>query len=161
MDITNYTVMMSSDDIAHTFKRHGDAQAEAKSGQIAVTPDSLSLLTVVISNPDSVEADSRTDGRGRPVLLFRKYIDGNYVAVEAVSDSKKTISTDTMYIQKKNPHVAEYNAFVSESPVHNTQSDLPQGSSRTASVSDDIDEPARSGSTGQSPPRQTRPRRPV
>ena len=152
MDITNYTVMMSSDDIAHTFKRHGDAQAEAKSGQIAVTPDSLSLLTEVISNPDSVEADSRTDGRGRPVLLFRKYIDGNYVAVEAVSDSKKTISTDTMYIQKKNPHVAEYNAFVSESPVHNTQSDLPQGSSRTASVSDDTDVPARSGSTGQSPP---------
>ena len=151
MDITNYTVMMSSDDIAHTFKRHGDAQAEAKSGQIAVTPDSLSLLTEVISNPDSVEADSRTDGRGRPVLLFRKYIDGNYVAVEAVSDSKKTISTDTMYIQKKNPHVAEYNAFVSESPVHNTQSDLPQGSSRTASVSDDTDVPARSGSTGQSP----------
>lgn len=152
MDITNYTVMMSSDDIAHTFKRHGDAQAEAKSGQIAVTPDSLSLLTEVISNPDSVEADSRTDGRGRPVLLFRKYIDGNYVAVEAVSDSKKTISTDTMYIQKKNPHVAEYNAFVSESPVHNTRSDLPQGSSRTASVSDDTDVPARSGSTGQSPP---------
>ena len=152
MDITNYTVMMSSDDIAHTFKRHGDAQAEAKSGQIAVTPDSLSLLTEVISNPDSVEADLRTDGRGRPVLLFRKYIDGNYVAVEAVSDSKKTISTDTMYIQKKNPHVAEYNAFVSESPVHNTQSDLPQGSSRTASVSDDTDVPARSGSTGQSPP---------
>lgn len=152
MDITNYTVMMSSDDIAHTFKRHGDAQAEAKSGQIAVTPDSLSLLTEVISNPDSVEADSRTDGRGRPVLLFRKYIDGNYVAVDAVSDSKKTISTDTMYIQKKNPHVAEYNAFVSESPVHNTQSDLPQGSSRTASVSDDTDVPARSGSTGQSPP---------
>lgn len=129
MDITNYTVMMSSDDIAHTFKRHGDAQAEAKSGQIAVTPDSLSLLTGVISNPDSVEADSRTDGRGRPVLLFRKYIDGNYVAVEAVSDSKKTISTDTMYIQKKNPHVAEYNTFVAESPVHNAQSDLPQGSS--------------------------------
>ncbi len=152
MDITNYTVMMSSDDIAHTFKRHGDAQAEAKSGQIAVTPDSLSLLTEVISNPDSVEADSHTDGRGRPVLLFRKYIDGKYVAVEAVSDSKKTISTDTMYIQKKNPHVAEYNAFVSESPVHNTQSDLPQGSSRTASVSDDTDVPARSGSTGQSPP---------
>ena len=57
-----------------------------------------------------------------------------------------------MYIQKKNPHVAEYNAFVSESPVHNTQSDLPQGSSRTASVSDDTDVPARSGSTGQSPP---------
>mgnify|MGYP004640851549 CR=1 FL=1 len=129
MDITNYTVMMSSDDIAHTFKRHGDAQAEAKSGQIAVTPDSLSLLTEVISNPDSVDLSANTDTRGRPVLLFKKYIDGNYVAVEAVSDSKKTISTDTMYIQKKNPHVTEYNAFGSESPVHNAQSDLPQGSS--------------------------------
>ncbi len=129
MDISNYTVMVSSDDIVHTFKRHGDAQSEAKHGQIAVTPDSLSLLTEVISKPDSVEMDSHTDGRGRPVLLFRKYIDGNYVAVEAVSDSRKTISTDTMYIQKKNPHVTEYNTFVAESPVHNAQSDLPQGSS--------------------------------
>ena len=130
MDITNYTVMMSSDDVVHTFKRHGDAQSEAKHGQVAVTPDSLSLLTEVISNPDSIDTDLRTDGRGRPVLLFKKYIDGNYVAVEAVSDSKKTISTDTMYIQKKNPHVTEYNASVSESPVHNAQSDLPQGSSK-------------------------------
>lgn len=129
MDISNYTVMVSSDDVVHTFKRHGDAQSEAKHGQIAVTPDSLSLLTEVISKPDSVEMDSHTDGRGRPVLLFRKYIDGNYVAVEAVSDSRKTISTDTMYIQKKNPHVTEYNTFVAESPVHNAQSDLPQGSS--------------------------------
>lgn len=129
MDISDYTVMMSSDDVAHTFKRHGSAKAEADSGQIAVTPDSLSLLTEVISAPDSVDLSAHSDTRGRPVLLFKKYIDGNYVAVEAVSDSRKTISTDTMYIQKKNPHVTEYNAFFDESPVHNTQSDLPQGSS--------------------------------
>ena len=129
MDISDYTVMMSSDDVAHTFKRHGSAKAEADSGQIAVTPDSLSLLTEVISAPDSVDLSAHSDTRGRPVLLFKKYIDGNYVAVEAVSDSRKTISTDTMYIQKKNPHVTEYNAFFYESPVHNAQSDLPQGSS--------------------------------
>jgi hypothetical protein len=129
MDISDYTVMMSSDDVAHTFKRHGSAKAEADSGQIAVTPDSLSLLTEVISAPDSVDLSAHSDTRGRPVLLFKKYIDGNYVAVEAVSDSRKTISTDTMYIQKKNPHVTEYNAFFDESPVHNAQSDLPQGSS--------------------------------
>ena len=129
MDISDYTVMMSSDDIAHTFKHHGDASSEASRGQIAVTPDSLSILTEVIGNPDSVIADTKTDKRGRPVLLFSKYIDGNYVAVEAVSDGKKTISTDTMYIQKKNPLDTEYNASGAGSPVRNAQSDLPQGSS--------------------------------
>lgn len=53
---------------------------------------------------------------------------------------------------KKNPHDTEYNAFGSKSPVHNTLSDLPQGSPKIASALSETDVPAQSGSKGQSPP---------
>lgn len=145
MNISDYTVIMSSDDVLHTFKKHGDVKREADRGQIAVTPDSLSLLTEVLSAPDSVKASPKLDERGRKILVFSKYLDGNYVAVEAVTDNRKTISTDTMYIQKKNPQ-AGYNASASESPVHNVRNGLPQGS-----FTDNIAQPIESVNTQNSP----------
>lgn len=135
VNITGYNAILPSDAVRHMFKHHGDAAAEQKRGQIALTEENAALLTEVLANPDKVTLSERKDERGRTVLLFEKQVGNNYITAQAVSDGTHSIQTDTLYIQKKkNSQDTEYyNAALSSDPAHNARS-VPSQSSSVNSI---------------------------
>lgn len=134
VDITGYNAVLPSDAVRHIFRNHGNAQREASRGQIAVSPESVAQIATVLSSPDNVRLSDQTDSRGRRMLLFEKAIGNLYVTAQAVTDGTKSLSTDTLYIRKRNSQDTGYNAE-NNSPVHNAQSVPPQSSYRGAPAS--------------------------
>lgn len=92
MRLDNYNIVLTS-----WFENsHADAEKEAKRGQIAVTPEMIADLPEIISSYDRVLDAGKTQ-QGKPVLQFEKEINGKRVAIEYVSDKKKSLTVQTMY----------------------------------------------------------------
>lgn len=129
IDIQGYTAILPSEAVRHIFKNHGSEQTEAPRGQVPVTERSAALISTVLSKPDRVYLSEKPDARGRTTLIFEKDIGNYFITAQAVTEGKKALTTDTLYIKKKNSQGAEFNAGVSASPEQNVQNDLPQSSS--------------------------------
>lgn len=130
VDVTGYTAILPGSSVQHIFNRHGNVQTEAARGQQAVTAEDIALIPQVLSTPDSVTLSEEADAMGRPVLLFSKQIGGTYITAQAVTDGRKALTTNTLWIQKKkNPLVTTSDADVSADPAHNVQNVPPSGSS--------------------------------
>lgn len=129
VDIQGYTAILPSEAVRHIFKNHGSEQTEAPRGQVPVTERSAALISTVLSKPDRVYLSEKLDARGRTTLVFEKDIGNYFITAQAVTEGKKALTTDTLYIKKKNSQGAEFNAGVSASPEQNVQNDLPQSSS--------------------------------
>ena len=105
VDITGYSIVIRSDNIAKIFKDHG-TNKEYKRGQIPVTADDIAMIPRIISEADYIERTQDTDG-GKPAIRFEKTIKGKNVIIEYVSDKRKILYTQTMWINKKNPATTE------------------------------------------------------
>lgn len=105
VDITGYSIVIRSDNIAKIFKDHG-TDKEYKRGQIPVTANDIAMIPRIISEADYIERTQDTEG-GKPALRFEKAIKGKSVIIEYVSDKRKILYTQTMWINKKNPATTE------------------------------------------------------
>lgn len=132
-NIEGYGVMINGDDIRHITKNHGDEAAEELRGQSAATADAIAQIPRVISEPDNVYPSSTKDGKGRKALVFEKKIGDTYVTVQGVSNGKRLLQTDTLYIQKERARRSQDTMPDAESavPVINVRNELPQGSSES------------------------------
>lgn len=129
LDISGYSAILTSDQVRHIMRSHGKQAKEQSRGQIAVTPDNMTVIADILANPDSVARSETTDGQGRPAILFQKQIGDNYVTVQGFSKGKKVLMTDTLYIQKrKNPQAVPTDA-TNSGPGDNVQTRTPLGSS--------------------------------
>lgn len=134
-DISGYNAVLSSDNVRHIIKRHGDPILETARGQVMVTAEDIALIPEVLAAPDNVYLSDKTDSRGRPVIVFEKLIGDNFVTMQAVSDGTHSIQTDTIFKQKKSSQGTEYyNADENADPAHNARSVPPQSSSIDTSV---------------------------
>lgn len=134
-DISGYNAVLSSDNVRHIIKRHGDPILETARGQVMVTAEDIALIPEVLAAPDAVYLSGKTDSRGRPVIVFEKLIGNNFVTMQAVSDGTHSIQTDTIFKQKKSSQGTEYyNADENADPAHNARSVPPQSSSIDTSV---------------------------
>lgn len=134
-DISGYNAVLSSDNVRHIIKRHGDPILETARGQVMVTAEDIALIPEVLAAPDAVYLSGKTDSRGRPVIVFEKLIGDNFVTMQAVSDGTHSIQTDTIFKQKKSSQGTEYyNADENADPAHNARSVPPQSSSIDTSV---------------------------
>lgn len=132
-NIEGYGVMINGDDIRHITKNHGDEAAEELRGQSAATADAIAQIPRVISEPNNVYPSSTKDGKGRKALVFEKKIGDMYVTVQGVSNGKRLLQTDTLYIQKERARRSQDTMPDAESavPVINVRNELPQGSSES------------------------------
>ena len=130
IDIRGKTALINSDDIRHIIREHGDPVKEEKRGQIAVTPEDIAQIPTILASPDRVTASPKPDGKGRQTLLFEKEIGGNYVTVQAISEGKNSLQTDTLYIQKRSSQNTGHNAGDMSGPVNNARSEPLQSSSK-------------------------------
>ena len=149
LNISGYTAVIHGDSVRHMFKNHGDAQAEAARGQVALTPETAANIPQVLSSPDRVSLSGNTDARGLPTLLFEKRIGDYYITAQAVADGTHSLQTDTLYIRKKGPQDTVSNTGDTAGPEHNVRNVPPQGPSSYNSI-------ISSGSDSVKNPRPTR-----
>ncbi len=138
VDVTGYNAVLPGDSVQHIFKKHGDSKTETLRGQRAVTANDIALIPQVMAAPDSVALSGETDARGRIVILFSKKIGDTFATAQAVSDGRKTLSTDTLWIKKEGPTDTGYNVDKTVNPVHNAQG-VPSSEPSSDIVSQTID----------------------
>lgn len=139
LNISGYTAVIHGDSVRHMFKNHGDAQAEAARGQVALTPETAASIPRVLSSPDRVYLSEKSDARGLPTLIFEKQIGDHYITAQAVADGTHSLQTDTLYIRKKGPQDTVSNTDDTASPEHNVRNVPPQGPSINFTISQGSD----------------------
>lgn len=105
ISVDGKSVVLSSDDIRHIFKQHGDAKSEATRGQEAITIDNFSDVMEAIFSPDSVT--SSTDKSGVVSLVFTREAENKTTAVTISSDKKKALTLKSAWITKKGQHISQ------------------------------------------------------
>lgn len=95
IDVKGYSVTLDSSYIKHIDKRH--IQNSAKRIPLAV--DDLSLIPTIISDYDSIE--SKIFDNGEKQLVFKKKIGNEYLVATMVSNRKKRLIVQSLYITKK------------------------------------------------------------
>lgn len=70
---TGFAVVLENGTARHTLRRHGDATAEARRGQLAVAEDDLVLMPQLLCEFDTVEPAEATK-QGTPQVRFHKRI---------------------------------------------------------------------------------------
>lgn len=96
ISVTGYAVVLENGTARHTLRRHGDARAEAKRGQLAVTEDDLALLPQILCEFDRVEAADATK-QGVPQARFHKRIGvAEYEAFAEVRQRAEQVAFKTM-----------------------------------------------------------------
>ena len=105
-DTKDTNVVISSDNIEHIYKRHGN---EKYPGQMDVTPENLSKYDEVVSNPDYIGLSSQLSRGNTPTIYFTKKINGYSVAVEVLS-TKKQLYPESYYVFESNSK--EYDDFI-------------------------------------------------
>jgi len=136
VDVSGYGVMMNGNDVRHILKGHGDSAAEAAQGQTAVTEEAIAQIPKVIAAPDNVYLSTGSDGKGRRAIVFEKQIGDTYITIQGVSDGKKLLQADTMYIRKRKTRKSQDTMPGAESaaPVINARSELPLSLSSDTTV---------------------------
>ncbi|MCI2106902.1 MAG: hypothetical protein LKK00_09350 [Intestinimonas sp.] len=134
LDVTGYNAVLPSDSVRHIFNHHGDPIIETARGQVPVSAETVAHIPEILSDPDTVHLSDKTDRMGRKTIILGKTIGDRYVTVQAVTDGKKTLTTDTLYIIKKNSQDTMSNAGSAPDPAHNARSVPPQSSSLTYSM---------------------------
>ena len=153
VDVSGYGVMMNGNDVRHILKSHGDSAAEATRGQVAVTEDAIAQIPKVIAAPDNVYLSADSDGKGRRVIVFEKQIGDTYITIQGVSDGKRLLQADTMYIRKRKTRKSQDTMLGAEhaAPVINARSELPLSLSSDTTVPQGTADVNTQGSTEYTP----------
>lgn len=121
IDVENYNIQMSSDNIRHAYKDHNDVKTETGRNQIPLDAELIAKLPQVFDNPDEISFSSNPDTRGRRVMMFEKRINGKIIVAEAIGAGKHRLSLDTMYIKDSHPvEAAATNVATPQRPKRST-----------------------------------------
>lgn len=97
LNVEGYSHVLDSDEIRHTFKKHGNQTSEAKRGQVAVTPDDFGLVQHIIDNPDKIALSPEKTSNGLKAIVYEKKLGDTTYVVEEVRTGSKTLAVKTMY----------------------------------------------------------------
>ena len=106
MNVDSSVATVNTEQLQHSLNHHGNAEREAKRGQIAITKDDLKRIPEVLADYDSIlPGKGIADGKNQESVVFRKkYPDGTVACVEldVFNDSmkKRTLKFQTMWKEK-------------------------------------------------------------
>jgi putative DNA methylase len=100
LDLKGYTHIADNYAVRKVLKDHGDTVAEAKRGQLAVTPEAIELIPWIVAEYDTVTVSEEKNKRGLTVLLFEKKFNGVVFYVSEVRTGQKQLALNTMYIRR-------------------------------------------------------------
>lgn len=97
--VLGFDYRFAAEAVSHVRSQHGNARAEAKRGQRAVTPSDFSNLPLLVSQPDNI-AGPETSNIGELLVHLSKVIDGELVtATFAVMRRYRSLALKTMYVR--------------------------------------------------------------
>lgn len=101
LDITGYKHSITNTGVRHAQNDHGRKETEEPQGQVPITEEDIELVPYITKNYDAVMLAPGLS-EGRPVLMYRKKIDNEYVYLEIVlGKNKKQLRFKSMW-KKKN-----------------------------------------------------------
>ena len=95
--LEGYSHSVSKADINHIKKEHGDAQAEAARGQIAITDKDITRIPDIVSNYGAIRDDLVSEQGSKRIMFAKSFDDGTVVYLGQVSRKKKDIKTVSMW----------------------------------------------------------------
>lgn len=103
---------ISSSQIQHAIKGHGNIKAESDRGQKAICDDDFKYIPQIVNRYDTIDKSNKPDTYGNPGILFTKNIQGGtyfvVMSVKSKKDKQKNgidVKFDfaTMWIKKIKP----------------------------------------------------------
>lgn len=128
----NKSVVLTSDELKHIFRQHGNEKTEELRGQEAITPRNFHYVLDAIFSPDNVEL--LTDDSGVSSLIFRKNSKNKVTAVTVVSEKKKALTLKSAWITKKGQHISPPSDV--QAPNQTSKNELSMNAIPTDSVTD-------------------------
>ena len=96
LDLAGYRRFLDYQAISHILAEHGDAAAEDRRGQDAVTEQDLLLIVDVVLHPDTVTHGGETR-RHLDAVLYAKRVNGWICCVEEVRTGDRLLAVKTFY----------------------------------------------------------------
>jgi lipid A disaccharide synthetase len=96
-DLQGYHHVMDGSAVRHTMKKHGDAAAEGKRGQVAITEDDFVRVPDIVASPDSVILGSRNHIGRDQVISIKRMLDGSTIYVAEIRRRKRELATVSMW----------------------------------------------------------------
>jgi len=99
INVKEYNLTISADEIRKIYKSHGVESEEAARGQRFISEDDFVNIPAIIQNPDKIELAGIYNGK--PAIKFTKIINGEIRIVTWISDRSKDLRIQTVYSSKK------------------------------------------------------------
>jgi len=91
--------IISSSQIRHVIKGHGNIKAESDRGQKAISDEDFKYIPQIVGNYDTIQKSSTPDAYGNPGILFTKKMKGvTYYVIMSVK-SKKDSRTNRLEVK--------------------------------------------------------------
>ncbi|MDR2364579.1 MAG: LPD5 domain-containing protein [Zoogloeaceae bacterium] len=119
LDIAGYTHTADMFAARHILNQHGDAAAEAKRGQIAITGDDIAAIPEAINAPDARVYGVKNNRKQDLVASIKRLPDGTLLVVEEVRTGKRTLALASL---RKVPAAKDFGS-VARTLLSNAQSD--------------------------------------
>ena len=96
IDVSNRQHTLADNDIRHMLNEHGNAEIEAKRGQIPITEADVKRIPSIIDSPDDIILGSKHQD-GQTVRYIKKFEDGINFVVEVVPEKSGALKIKTMW----------------------------------------------------------------
>lgn len=96
LDLDGYRHVVDASAVRHIRTQHGDPQAEAGRGQLAVTDDHLRAIPDIIAEPDHVVFGSKGRRGGDQVAYLKQMPDGSILHLEEVRTGRRELAAVSM-----------------------------------------------------------------
>jgi len=113
-------VIVTNDDVKHIFDHHGNAELEAKRGNLPIEQWAIDALPEVISAPDSIiPGEIKKSGKnpGKQGVIFSKALqNGRVITVQFDNSSRGTMEITTMYVKENSGNPTQALNVENQSP---------------------------------------------
>lgn len=96
-ETAGYSHSISQHDIRHIQKEHGDAEAEAMRGQIAITEKDIARIPEIVSDFGAMRDDLISEQGSKRILFAKSFDDGTIVYLGQASRKRQDIKTVSMW----------------------------------------------------------------
>jgi hypothetical protein len=95
-ETSGYSVSVNQSAIEHIKNNHGNAESEAKRGQIAITGEDISRITDIVSNYDAIASEPIKGTNNRRFAFAKQFDDGLIVYLADSSKKRRDLRTVSM-----------------------------------------------------------------
>jgi hypothetical protein len=117
-DVSGWVHGIDESAIRHIIKRHGDQAVETTRNQIAIRPEDIENIALVLNEPDSVEDGGKTSD-GTKTIVLKKKIGGEIFCLQEVRKGRKKLTVKTLWKVRVVPPAATEVGVVQTSETSN------------------------------------------